>query len=54
MKILIDMNLSTKWVEVFDAEGWESVHWSNIGDFDATDQTIMEWDQDRGFIVFTC
>ena len=35
MKILIDMNLSPRWVEVFDDEGWESAHWSTIGDFGA-------------------
>ena len=53
MKILIDMNLSPRWVEFFDDEGWESDHWSTIGDFGATDQAIMEWATDQGFIVFT-
>ena len=53
IKILIDMNLSPKWVDVLDAEGWEAVHWSNIGDIGARDQVIMEWALDHGFIVFT-
>ena len=53
IKILIDMNLPPKWVDVFDAEGWEAVHWSKIGDFGATDQVIMKWALDHGFIVFT-
>jgi hypothetical protein len=30
-KILVDMNLSCRWVEVFRAAGWETVHWSEIG-----------------------
>jgi len=25
IKILIDMNLPPKWVDVFDAEGWQAV-----------------------------
>lgn len=53
MKILIDMNLSPKWVDVFKAEGWEAVHWSKIGDFGAKDKVIMKWARDKGFIVFT-
>ena len=53
IKILIDMNLPPLWIEVFDAEGWEAVHWSKIGDFGATDEVIMKWAQDHGFIVFT-
>ena len=53
IKILIDMNLPPIWVDVFDSEGWEAVHWSKIGDFGATDQVIMKWALDHGFIVFT-
>ena len=53
IKILIDMNLSPKWVDVLNAEGWEAVHWSKIGDIGAMDQVIMKWALDHGFIVFT-
>jgi predicted nuclease of predicted toxin-antitoxin system len=53
IKILIDMNLPPKWVDVFDAEGWKAVHWSQIGDFCATDQVIMKWALDHDFILFT-
>ena len=47
------MNLSPKWVDVLNAEGWEAVHWSKIGDIGAMDQVIMKWALDHGFIVFT-
>ncbi len=47
IKILIDMNLPPIWVDVFDSEGWEAVHWSKIGDFGATDQVIMKWALDH-------
>lgn len=43
MKILIDMNLSSDWVQVFSAEGIEAVHWSTVGDPKAEDNTIVEY-----------
>jgi len=43
IKLLIDMNLSPQWVESFQREGWEAIHWSTIGAQNATDQRIMEW-----------
>jgi len=43
MKILIDMNLTPKWVLVFEEAGIESVHWSQIGKHDASDREIMEY-----------
>jgi len=40
MKILIDMNLSPAWVTALKEAGFESVHWSEIGEPDASDETI--------------
>ncbi|MCC6498752.1 MAG: DUF5615 family PIN-like protein [Anaerolineales bacterium] len=53
MKIVIDMNLSPDWAKVLNDAGWESVHWSTVGDLRATDEVIMSWARDNGFIVFT-
>ncbi|MBE0410013.1 MAG: DUF5615 family PIN-like protein [Anaerolineales bacterium] len=53
MKVLIDMNLSPQWVEIFQRKGWESVHWSNIGNPQATDRGILRWAKDNSYIVFT-
>jgi predicted nuclease of predicted toxin-antitoxin system len=53
MKILIDMNLSPNWCAVFRAEGWEAIHWSEVGDYTASDEAIMSWAREREFIVFT-
>ena len=53
MKILIDMNLSPEWVEIFKQQGWEAIHWSAAGNIKATDKVIMEWAKERGYIVFT-
>ena len=53
MKILIDMNLSPVWSEVFAKYGWSAVHWSAIGDPRATDRAICAWARDNGYVVFT-
>ena len=43
MKILVDMNLSPEWVEVFTRHGLSAVHWSAVGDPRAEDPTLMQW-----------
>lgn len=53
MKFLIDMNLSPSWVEVFTQFGFEAAHWSVVGDARASDQKILMWAAENGWIVFT-
>ena len=53
MKFLIDMNLSPLWVGFFDQNGYAAVHWSNIGNCDASDREIMKFASTHGYIVFT-
>ena len=53
MKILIDMNLPPRWAKVFAAEGWEALHWSQVGAPTASDREIMAWARDNDYIVFT-
>ena len=53
MKFLIDMNLSPDWIDVLTAEGWEAVHWSTVGTHRATDESIMAWAREQGFVVVT-
>lgn len=53
MKLLIDMNLSPEWVEVFEQQGWQAIHWSTVGDSRATDRVIMDWARVNGYVVFT-
>ena len=53
MKILIDMNLSPRWEAAFTAEGWHAVHWSKIGQYNASDQTILAWAKENKYIIFT-
>src|SRR5687768_17046966 len=53
MKIVIDMNLSSGWVNVLEDAGWEAVHWSTVGDMRARDEVIMTWARANNYIVFT-
>jgi predicted nuclease of predicted toxin-antitoxin system len=53
MKIVIDMNLPPSWVEVLQAGGHDAVHWSQIGLPRASDQEILLWSRQNGFVVFT-
>ena len=53
MKLLLDMNLAPMWVGFLQEEGFEAVHWSNVGDPRASDATIMGWARRGGYVVFT-
>ncbi len=53
MKLLIDMNISPDWCDVFRRHGWEAIHWSEVGDPRAADQIIMAWARDNGYVLFT-
>lgn len=53
MNFLIDMNLTPRWLQVFQAEGWQSRHWSDVGNPRAPDDEVMEWARQNNFIVFT-
>ena len=41
MKLLVDMNLSPRWVYVLKAAGHDAVHWSDVGVRSAGDSEIM-------------
>lgn len=53
MKIVIDMNLSPKWVEALAVAGHECLHWSDIGSPNATDREILSWARSNGYVIFT-
>jgi predicted nuclease of predicted toxin-antitoxin system len=53
LKVLVDMNLSAEWVALLARDGWETVHWSEMGDPRADDTTIMCWALANGYTVFT-
>jgi predicted nuclease of predicted toxin-antitoxin system len=53
LRVVVDVNLSPEWVSALTQVGWETVHWSEVGDPSAPDQVIMDWARARGFVVFT-
>jgi predicted nuclease of predicted toxin-antitoxin system len=53
MKILIDMNLSPEWVDIFAQHGITAVHWLTIGNPRAEDSVMMDWARANDHIVFT-
>lgn len=53
MRILVDMNLSPKWVKALQQAGFEAEHWSEIGSANAGDPQIMAYAKERGFVVLT-
>jgi len=53
MKLLFDMNLSPLLVTFMERVGWESIHWSSVGDPRAPDPTILEWAKKNGYWVIT-
>jgi predicted nuclease of predicted toxin-antitoxin system len=53
MKLLIDMNLSPRWIPFLAASQVEAVHWSSVGAANATDREIMAYAREHGQVVPT-
>jgi len=53
MKILIDMNLTPRWVKVLSTAGISSAHWSSIGSASAPDTEIIGHARDEGWVILT-
>ena len=53
MRLLIDMNLSPRWVETLERAGFEAAHWSSVGPFSAADAQIMAHARAGGWTVLT-
>ena len=53
VKILVDMNLSTEWPTFLEHAGYEARHWSEVGHPSASDEDLIKWASENGFIIFT-
>lgn len=53
MKLLIDMNLSPRWVKLLADADIEAVHWASIGAVTARDVDIMDFARVKGYVVLT-
>lgn len=53
MRVLIDMNLSPRWVDFLRDGGIETLYWSTIGNATARDAEIMKYARQHDCIVLT-
>jgi predicted nuclease of predicted toxin-antitoxin system len=53
MRILIDMNLTYRWVDCLRDAGHEAVHWSALGSPTAKDSEICERARKDGYVLLT-
>ena len=53
MRLLLDMNLTPRWVEYLRGSGHDTVHWSSIGDVEAPDEDICAYARSHGYALLT-
>ena len=53
MRVLVDMNLSPRWIDFLAAAGFDSVHWSSVGACDAPDSMIVAYGAAHSCVVLT-
>lgn len=53
MRLLVDMNLSPRWIEVLAVAGIEAAHWSMLGPRNASDAEIMGYARSHDYVVLT-
>jgi len=53
MRLLVDMNLTTRWVQRLNDAGHDTVHWSSVGDPRAADSEICAYAREHGLVVLT-
>ncbi len=53
MKLLLDMNLSPRWVGTLTNAGFEAAHWSMLGAKNAPDSEIMIYAKENNYVVLT-
>lgn len=53
MRIIVDMNLSPRWVGLLTEAGFEAAHWLDLGPSDASDAQIMAFARTHEYVVLT-
>ncbi len=53
VKLLLDMNLSSRWVSVLRAAGLDAAHWSTVRSPTARDTEIVMYAAQNGYVVGT-
>jgi predicted nuclease of predicted toxin-antitoxin system len=53
MRLLVDMNLTPRWVPFFGNAGHEAVHWSSVGSISAKDSEICAYARQHAYVILT-
>jgi predicted nuclease of predicted toxin-antitoxin system len=53
MRLLVDMNLTPRWVHFLRNAGYEAVHWSSVGPNSAKDREICEYARQFASVILT-
>jgi predicted nuclease of predicted toxin-antitoxin system len=53
MKLLVDMNLSPRWIGVLNDAGIVAAHWSSLGASNSPDSEIMAYANTNNYVVLT-
>ena len=53
MRLLIDMNLTPRWVQFLEDAGHEVVHWSPVGAGTAKDSEICDYARRHAYVLLT-
>jgi predicted nuclease of predicted toxin-antitoxin system len=53
MKLLVDMNLTPRWIGMLQEAGWEAAHWSTVGKINAPDSDVMAYAAKYDYVVLT-
>jgi predicted nuclease of predicted toxin-antitoxin system len=53
MRILVDMNLTPRWVPFLNESGFDAEHWSTTGRLSATDSEICDHARQAGRMLLT-
>ena len=53
MRLLIDMNLTPRWVPFLQDAGYEVIHWSSAGAITAQDREICDYARRHAYVLMT-
>ena len=53
MRLVVDMNLSSDWVDALRTDGLQAIHWSSLGPESADDGVILDWAREHDAVVLT-
>lgn len=53
MLLVVDMNMSTRWVTSLQDSGLEAVHWSHVGHAAASDAEIIAYAKEAQAVILT-